>query len=298
MSAAAVQGSPSARRLWGFLAAMVVFWALNPIVGKVALRHIPAPLLVSIRTTFAAMFILPAVWFNRRKARPIARKDWPFLLLLGCVLQVGNQMLFVTGLDHTSVAHTVLIFSAVPIVILCLAAAIGQERITARKVAGMAVCAAGVISLSADRSGGGNPTLEGDLLLLVGALFFSSFTVFGKEQRRQYGAITLNAVAYCSGAVVLQPLIWIVYRDVDLSAAPAEAWWAILYMALFPAVLGYLIYYWALGHAPASRVAALQYLQPPLVTWLGWILLGESVGWTLATAGSAILVGVYLTERG
>ena len=298
MTADAAQPRPNAWLLWGFLAAMVLFWALNPIVGKVALRHLPAPLLVAIRTTMAGLFILPAVWLNRSKARPIAAGDWPLLLLLGCVLQVGNQMLFVVGLNHTSVAHTVLIFSAVPIVILILAAAIGQEHITGRKLAGMLICAAGVIRLSADRSGGGEPTLTGDLLVMGGALFFSTFTVFGKQMRNRYGAVTINAVAYCAGAVALQPLIWLVYADVDLRAVPAEAWWSIIYMALFPAVLGYLIYYWALGHVPASRVAALQYLQPPLATALGWALLGEAVGWALAGAAAAILAGVYLTERG
>ncbi len=284
--------------LWGFLAAMVGFWALNPVVGKVALRHLPAPLLVAIRTTMAAFFILPAVWVNRRKARSIAPGDWPLLLLLGCVLQVGNQMLFVTGLSRTSVAHTVLIFSAVPIVILGLAASIGQERITARKLVGMLICAAGVAWLSANHAGGGDPTFTGDALLMVGALFFSSFTVFGKQMRNRYGAVTINAVAYCSGAIVLQPLIWLVYADVDLALLPSETWWALGYMALFPAVIGYLIYYWALGHVPASRVAALQYLQPPLAAWLGWALLGETVGWVVAGAAAAILAGVYLTERG
>ena len=139
MTSEAAQIRPSPQALWGMLAAMVLFWTLNPIVGKVALLHVPAPLLVAIRTTLAGLFILPAVWINRRRARPITRSDWPLLLLLGCVLQVGNQMLFVVGLSRTSVAHTVLIFSAVPIVILCLAAAIGQERITARKLIGMLI---------------------------------------------------------------------------------------------------------------------------------------------------------------
>jgi drug/metabolite transporter (DMT)-like permease len=38
---------------------MVVFWSLNYIVAKMALRTFPPLLLASLRTTLAALFILP-----------------------------------------------------------------------------------------------------------------------------------------------------------------------------------------------------------------------------------------------
>jgi drug/metabolite transporter (DMT)-like permease len=78
---------------------------------------------------------------------------------------------------------------------------------------------------------------------------------------------------------------------------PWVGWAALLYMAVFPAVLGYLIYFWALGHAPASKIAAVQYIQPPLATAFSSLFLGEAVSSMLLWAGGLILTGVFLAER-
>jgi drug/metabolite transporter (DMT)-like permease len=69
-------------------------------------------------------------------------------------------------------------------------------------------------------------------------------------------------------------------------------------MAIFPSVLGYLIYCYALTKMPASRVSAFSYLQPLLATILAVPMLGEPVSGSLAGGGALILAGVYVTERG
>lgn len=285
---------PGPGLLWGLVAVMVVLWSLNPVVAKIALQHFPAPLLVAVRTSMAGLIVLPWLW---RSWRLIEARDWVKLVLLGAGLQVGNQIVYVNALDHTSIAHASFIYSAVPVIILLLAAMRGQERVTAGKVLGMSICIAGAVWLASDQSGSGNPTPQGDAVLSIGGLMFAGFTVFGKEMRDRYGAVVLNSLAYVSGGILLQPVIWIVYSDVQFSSIPSNAWMAVTYMAIFPSVLGYLIFYWALGHVPASKIAGVQYLQPLTATSLGWLILGESVTITLALAGAVILTGVYITER-
>jgi drug/metabolite transporter (DMT)-like permease len=68
-------------------------------------------------------------------------------------------------------------------------------------------------------------------------------------------------------------------------------------MAIFPAVLSTLIFYYALTYIPASRVSAVLYLQPLVATLLAIPTLGEPVTWALAFGGILVLSGVYLTER-
>jgi drug/metabolite transporter (DMT)-like permease len=69
-------------------------------------------------------------------------------------------------------------------------------------------------------------------------------------------------------------------------------------MAIFPSVVSYLIYYWALGHISASRVAAFSYLQPALATTMAVLALGERVSPAMVAGGAVIFSGVYITERG
>jgi drug/metabolite transporter (DMT)-like permease len=68
-------------------------------------------------------------------------------------------------------------------------------------------------------------------------------------------------------------------------------------MSLFASVIAYMLFYWALRHLAASRLAAFTYLQPMIATWLGVALLGESVTQQLIWGGALILVGVYVAER-
>jgi drug/metabolite transporter (DMT)-like permease len=86
----------------------------------------------------------------------------------------------------------------------------------------------------------------------------------------------------------------------DYSRVTWVAWASLAYMAVFPSVICYSIYYYALGHVPASRVAAFSYLQPVLATTMAMAmpLLGEHLTKSLIMGGVLVLTGVFLAERG
>ncbi len=282
---------------WSLVTAMTLVWALNPLVGKIALRHFPPLLLIAVRTSLAALAILP-IWLARDERKPIPGRDWPRLLFLTVGLLLGNQVLFVVALSRTSVAHSAFLYCLVPAVVLLMAAVAGQERLTLGKLGGMALATAGVVLLANERGGGAAaPTLLGDALTLVAVVVFAAFSVLGKHERARYGPLTLTAIAYVGGGLLFQPVVWLGYRGFDWGAVPAAGWWALLYMALLPAVVGYLIYFWALGHAPASKIASVQYIQPPLAAGLSALLLGEALTPMLGWAGGLILLGLISAER-
>lgn len=298
MTADAAASKPHPLLLWSLITLMTVFWTLNPLIGKVALRHFPPLLLIGVRTMIAAALILAVYkgWKGERK--PIQRGDWPRLLFLTLFLQIGNQVLFVSGLSRTSVAHSAFIYALVPVVVLLVASAIGQEHLRVKKLVGMGIAIAGVVLLAYERGGEGvQPTMLGDLLTMCGVAAFSTFTVLGKSERARYGPLTLTTIAYCSGALAFQPVVWGWYGPASLVGIPWESWAALLYMAILPAVAGYLIYFWALGHAPASKIATVQYIQPPLATSLSALFLGEAISPLLLGAGALIMTGVVLAER-
>jgi drug/metabolite transporter (DMT)-like permease len=69
-------------------------------------------------------------------------------------------------------------------------------------------------------------------------------------------------------------------------------------MVLFGSIAAYLIFYYALRHIEASRVASYAYLQPVMATTFAVVLLGESLTISLMVGISIILTGVLITERG
>ena len=289
--------------LYGLIAAMVVLWSANFIIAKVALREFPPLLLSGLRIALAGLFIAPVyLWDRGRTAgeRNWSRQDAPILMFLGTFGVALNQLFFVLGISLTSIAHSAIFISVTPILVLLMAAASGQERLTPRKMSGMAIALGGVavLNLSAHSPASGGPTLLGDFFIFLASLTFALFTVFGRDVTLRHGSVTVNTFAYVGAALALSPITlwqarWFAFRQVSL-----EAWAGLIYMALFPSVVCYLIYFYALSHISPSRVAAFSYFQPLLATAMAVLILGERITVPLAAGGSVIFAGVYLTERG
>ena len=289
---------PSLGRLYLLLSLVLLFWSFNYVVAKVALREFPPLLLVALRTALAAALILP-IYFWRKDPDSSAWtwRELRVLVPLGACGVAGNQLLFVVGLSHTSVAHTGIVNALGPLLVLLIAASIGQERLSPRKVIGMAIAFSGIVVLQLGRVPRSHATLLGDFYIFLSALCLAAFTVFGKSVSLRHRGITVNTVAYVSGALLLAPVILWNRPQFHYHAITALAWWCLLYMAAFSSVIAYLLYYHVLALMPASRVSSLLYLQPVVATLMAIPLLAEPVNSGLLFGGSLTLAGVYVTGR-
>ncbi len=63
---------------------------------------------------------------------------------------------------------------------------------------------------------------------------------------KKHSSLTVTTIAYVGGALVLAPMTLWMSSHFDLTRVSAGAWWSLVYMAIFPAVIAYLIYYYAL----------------------------------------------------
>lgn len=294
-----MSGAAAPRHLWPLIAVMILGWSANFTIAKFAVREMPPLLVAGLRMMLASLFILPLYFWRGRRASAgrWRRSDILPLLGIGILGIAGNQVLFLLGIQRTSVAHAVLLFVLTPVLVLLAASALKHEQLTGRKIAGMAIALAGVLSLQVSAGADRHATVGGDLLILAATVAFASFTVFGRPASVRLGSITVNTVAFvgCS-LVLLAPTLWSA-RGFDFSRISLTAWASILYMAAFPSVVCYLIYYYALTYLTASRVAAFTYLEPPLAAVLAIPLLGENITYAVAMSGALVLAGVYLTER-
>jgi drug/metabolite transporter (DMT)-like permease len=178
----------------------------------------------------------------------------------------------------------------------------GEARITIRKAAGMLIAIAGVGILQAlptvDTAPSARPTLLGDLFIFMAALMFAVYTVIGKTLTLRHSNITVNTFNYTGAALALAPITIYQARDFPFSGVSPAAWTTLVYMALFPSVICYLIFYYALGHISASRLSAFSYLQPLIATLIAVIALRERVTLPMVAGGVVIFCGVYMAERG
>ena len=297
MKAGAGHSHPNPALLYTLIGLMQVFWTANFLIGKVALREFPALLAAGMRVILALLCILPFYAWRVHGQGKWTRADLPRFLFLGLIAVGINQVLFVVGLSRTSVAHCAILIALTPLWVLLIAAARRLETITARKLAGMLAALAGVVVLGLERKGGAGPTIAGDLAILSAGAAFALFTVLGKEITDRHGSLTVNTFLYAFGALLVAPVVVWQGWSFPFASVSVEAWLALGYMAVFPSLVCYLIFYYALRYVAASRLTTLGYLQPLAATLFGVLLLDERITAPLVAGGALIVAGVYLTER-
>jgi drug/metabolite transporter (DMT)-like permease len=85
---------------------------------------------------------------------------------------------------------------------------------------------------------------------------------------------------------------------VQLDAVPAQAWWALLYLALFGSLLGFTCYGWLLRVEPPTRVATYAYVNPVVAVLLGALVGGEPLSARVVVAAVVIVAAVVLILAG
>lgn len=290
---------------------VVLLWALNFIAGKIALRHLPAAAVASFRVFLAALAMVPTYLICARmpafadalKTRErgfTARDLWTFFYL-GFFGVVINQMCFAIGLNHTSVSHGAVIVGMAPVYTLALAVIFRIEKATLRKLFGIALAFTGIAVLASETGmTKRSASLEGDAIMMAGAIGFAVYSVLGKRVAPRYDALTMTSFNHFTGAVVVFPVvlyqIHFLLADERWRHIPWQSWTAVLYMAVFSSAVAYVLYFWLLKYLHASQLAAFTYLLPVIATPLGIIWLGERGTWLELVGGALALAGVYAIQ--
>lgn len=209
-----------------------------------------------------------------------------------------NQLGFFGGLNLTSPINAALLMVIVPIIVLIFSAILLREKVSLRKVGGIALACAGAFLLIYTSSGEGTPgNLLGDLLIVLNAASYGLYLVLVKPLMQKYNAFTVVSRIFAVGAVIVVPFGWQQVMAPDYASFPASIWWAIAFMVIAVTIIAYLFNTWALRYANPSLVGAYIYLQPVLAILVA-VWAGKDI-FTVQKALFALLIfaGVYLVSH-
>ncbi len=269
------------------------------LAAKRALGELSPWELALVRFSLAGLFYAALV----ARARPaIPRRDLLGLAALGLVAIPLNQGLFLQGMALTTPGHGALLYALTPIFVFLLARWRLGERASAPKVAGIATAFAGVVVVLLGRGAlggaGAAAGLLGDLLILLAVVAWAVFAVGGKVYAERYGVRAMTGLAISFGSLAYLPFGLALSERAAFERLSPGGWGAVAYLVVVTSIAAYLLYYWAMRRAEASRVAVWSNLQPFFTTALAWLMYGEPITGTSLAGGALVLLGVALTERG
>jgi drug/metabolite transporter (DMT)-like permease len=266
-----------------------------------ATRYVAADIspaaLAFLRYAIGVACLIPAVALARRVR--FARADILPIAALG-IGQFGILIALLNyGLRTVPAGRGALIFAAFPLLTLMVAALLGHERVTIRKIIGILATLLGVFLALSDKIldsasvDGGWSALGGELAILASAATGAVCSVLYRPYLQRYPTLPVSAFAMAAAAAAL--LVPAMLDD--LFAAPAQltarAWGAIVFIGLSSGG-GYVLWLWALKNIAATRVTVFLALSPITAAALGVVFLGEAVTVGMMAGVMCVVVGLWV----
>ena len=272
-------------------------WGVMYVVSKYSFGYMPPITLCAVRAALGGGVL---VGFSLLRGEPLPRRrDLMPLAGLGLLVAValGTQY---AGTDLATASQAALITTMTPAFTVLLAWAIVRERLTVRTVLGTVIAFAGILLIiSPQLSGlavGSWRAAAGALLLLAASLLWALYTVSAKATVRRLGSL------YTTGYSTLFSLPFFALAAVpELRARPLAPLTpgliaAIAYLSLGATALAWYLWNKGVEYVDASLVAVFFFAQPVVGSLLGWLVLGEALGWRFLAGGAVAAAGILVVS--
>ena len=259
----------------------------------IRLAEAPAVAVAFWRCALGAAILLPPA-IVRREEFPRGRT-----LYVGMASGVALGAHFgfwISSLDYTSVAASVVLVSTQPVFVAILAYLLFGERTSPLSFAGILVALAGTAVIAGDGSVG-SAAILGNVLALVGAATVAVYVLIGRSSRTGgVGVLPYSIVVYSAAAITLLGATLLL--DTRLWGYSGETWLWLLAITIGPQIIGHTVFNWALRYVEASIISGTILAEPVVSALLAWLILAEKPGLQTILGGAVVLAGLFLLLRG
>jgi drug/metabolite transporter (DMT)-like permease len=247
------------------------------------------------RLIFASCVLVPYAWVTRRQEiLDLSKREWILLGSSGLFLGL-HFATWITSLDLTSVASSVVLVSMGPVFVGLGSWALLGERPSLLSAAGIVLAASGSIVISWGDLGQGKDQLVGDLLALAGAIMVAGYLMIGRRVRARRSLTTYVALVYGCAMLTLIAIVTVAGQPMFGFSLEGYGW--ILALGLGPQIVGHSTLNWALRYLSATFVSILTLVEPIGSGILAYLLLREPVTASTAVGGAVVLAGIYVASR-
>lgn len=283
---------PTRSRITLAFAAVYLLWGSTYLFIKYAVASIPPLGMAGVRFLLAGAILY--VYARARGQRPPRDVHWRSAALVGTMLMVSNaavawsEQYIASGVASLLVAIT-------PCWMVLFDWRGDRERRPSLGVAiGLCAGLCGLVILVGPGSlkGGGGIDRSAALVVIAGTAIWSAGSLIARHAPRPTSPQLLSGMQMLCGGAVLTVVSAVTgqWRGFSVSATPAVAWWAFLYLVTFGSLVAFSAYMYLLTVTTAARVSTYAYVNPVVAVLLGWLFAGESLTPRVIVA-SAVIVG-------
>jgi drug/metabolite transporter (DMT)-like permease len=214
------------------------------------------------------------------------------LVVLGAVGYAAQAAAYFNSIRYVPAAVTSVLLYTYPVIVTVLSRPIYGVPLTRRRLIALALALAGAFMVA---SPSGGLRLEGVLLGLLSAVFYSAYILTGKRVLEDVDPWLATAVISISAGVA-----YLAFGVASRSYAPplnVTAWLAVLGLAIISTVVGAGAFLAGLRLTDPGRASLISTLEPVSTTILAALIFGELLGPGQLAGGALVLVSVLAIAR-
>ncbi|KXZ38877.1 Permease of the drug/metabolite transporter (DMT) superfamily [Alkalithermobacter thermoalcaliphilus JW-YL-7 = DSM 7308] len=273
-----------------------IIWGSTYLAIRIGVQSFPPQLFAGIRFLIAGFIVI--VFAKIRKLEfPNTLSDIKKICIVGLFLLLGGNGLVVFASQWVHSGAVSILVATVPLFIAIVDFLFNKRRdIDYLTWIGLIVGFAGVIFLVLSGKGAGSIDIKGGILLLIASLSWGIGSVYSKTFKPSGSIVTHIGIQMLSGGIGLC-IVGILLGELSKVSFNKSAIWAMLYLIFIGSMAGYGSYIYVLEKWPASKAGTYAYVNPIVAVFLGAIVLGEPLSFSVVLSTIVILFGVYLVQK-
>ena len=236
---------------------------------------------------FYRVFIASLLFFLvKRRVGLFSLKKEMLSLIAGFFLAM-HFFFWVSAFNHTTVAGAVIPLTLQPVLTGLLSWLIYGERISPFRIVTGSTVVTGVVLALAGKEGFSGVS-RGDLLAVVGVVFFCGYLVLGRYRNRAMGSMEFSLRTHALASAVLAFLV------PSFGVVETKEWFILIGLGVGCSFLGYLFINLSLRYFSSSVVSVVLVGEPVLSVLWSFLLLGEAVTFFEAIGFIVSVIGLVL----
>jgi drug/metabolite transporter (DMT)-like permease len=280
-------GGENPKPLWMLVAASSAsLLAISSAATLIRLTDAPALAIAAYRMMISAGILWVFYPFTRTNLRKI---QWRPILLAGIFLAL-HFALWISSLDSTSVASSLVLVTMNPVIVALGSTFILKEKPSRQVIVGTVVSIIGCLVLIMGEGQISYHSWKGNLLALGGAIAMSCYMLTGRKARSSVDLYSYITFLYSVSGVIL--ILVCQAGNVALTGFTGKTYVFLFLIAVIPQIVGHSLINWVLKYLHTSYLAAVILLEPLLGSLIAYWILREGVSSFTLIGGTLILSGV------
>jgi drug/metabolite transporter (DMT)-like permease len=278
----------------------VIVWSGNYVVARGIIQQVPPIAVAFYRWLLASICIVPFAYKAFKKDLPILLQHKTYLFFAAFTgVTLFNTFIYIAG-HYTNAINLALIgTTGAPIIATILASIFLKEIISSYRLAGMAICFAGILVLL---SQGSIERLskfhfeKGDVLMLISATAFAVYNILVRKKPMNISALSFLMVTFLVGTIIIFPFFLIEKSNTTPIQWNMNLVYTFAYLALGNSVLSFLCWNAAIKHLGAAKTALFTNLIPIFSTIEAVLFLNEQLTKVHLISGGLIIAGLIVAN--